>query len=92
MPSDKEPKTSRARLQTHQHLNKTSQVTTQTFGPFQDHQTLPKAKIDLEKHVVNVYIEITQKSVNALSGSESPFGTSIIHNHKKGPYQGFLKD
>ena len=42
--SDREPKMSRVHLQALQHLSETTETTTQTFGPFQDHQILPKAK------------------------------------------------
>ena len=87
--SGREPKASRARLQTHQYPSKPLQNHHINFRSFSGPPNPPRGKIDLEKHIVNVCIEITQKSVNTISGSSSPFKPFILGNHKRG--QKFLR-
>ena len=80
----KEP--SWARPQMRQHLSKTQKATTQNFRSFSGPPNPPKGEINLEKLVVNVPIELAQESVNAWSGPENPFKTSMIYSRGKGPY------
>ena len=84
--SGREPKASRARLQTHQYPSKPLQNHHINFRSFSGPPNPPKGKINIEKLVVNVPIELAQESVNALSESENQFETSIIYNHEKGLY------
>ena len=79
----KEP--SQARPQMRQHLSKNSKSHHTKLSVLSGPPNPPKGEIDHEKLVVNVPIELAQESVNALSESESPFETSKIYSHGKGP-------